>query len=138
MNANTFCISFSFNLCFFLYVKALPLDNFWKHRTLNPLMQNGNPPGSACHFPTEHRLPKEVSTPCHFHSSFAASQAAALPINPSNSQPVDFQKWNSGKKNTTSDISRNSELVNVCIVATYREVLTSLYFKVAHCIVIVF
>lgn len=98
MNANTFYSNLVFNLCLFLYVKALPLDNFWKHRTSNPPTQNGNPPWSACHFPTEDRLLKEVSTPCHFHLSLAASQAGALPINPSIFQSVHFQKWNFGQK----------------------------------------
>lgn len=60
-------------------VKALPLDNVWKHGTSNPPAQNRNPPGSACRFPTEDRLLKEASTPCHFHLPFAASHARALP-----------------------------------------------------------
>lgn len=98
MNANTFYSSLVFNLCLFLYVKALPLDNFWKHRTLNLPTQNRNASGSACHFPTEDRLLKEVSAPCHFHLAFAACQAGALPTNPSIFQSVHFQIWNFGQK----------------------------------------
>lgn len=50
-----FYSSLMFNLCLFPYVKAATTINFWKQSTSNPPMQNGNTPGSACHFPTEDR-----------------------------------------------------------------------------------
>lgn len=122
MNSNIFYSGLGFNLCLFLYMKTLPSEHLWKHKTSNPPIQNGSPPGSVCHFPTEERLLTEVSPPCHFHSSFAARQAGAFPTNHSNFQSVNFQKWNFGQKNTTCHISRNSDPVNICIVATYQEI----------------
>ena len=107
------------NLCLFLPVKALPLDYFWKHRTSNPPMQNGNPPGSAC----------------HFHLAFAASQAGALPINPSIFQSVHFQKWNFGQKKHNFlyfKKFRASEHLHCGYLSRNLDGLVlSLYFKVA-------